>query len=37
MEDIGKGRFAQRMAARIGGLEVPGYISRAINYVVDRV
>ncbi|MDX1089663.1 AAA family ATPase [Sinorhizobium medicae] len=37
MEDIGKGRFAQRVAARIGGLEVPGYISRAINYVVDRV
>ena len=37
MEDIGKGRFAQRMAARIGGLEVPGYIARAISYVVDRV
>lgn len=37
MEDIGKGRFAQRMIARIGGLEVPGYIARAISYVVDRV
>ncbi|CAN7391326.1 AAA family ATPase [Pararhizobium sp. LjRoot235] len=37
MEDIGKGRFAQRMTARIGGLEVPGYIARAISYVVDRV
>lgn len=37
IEDIGKGRFAQRMATRISGLEVPGYISRAINYVADRV
>lgn len=37
MEDIGKGRFAQRLAARTGGFEVPGYISRAISYVVDRV
>ncbi len=37
MEDIGKGRFAQRMTTRIGGLEVPGYIARAISYVVDRV
>ncbi|WP_421368145.1 ATP-dependent nuclease [Agrobacterium tumefaciens] len=37
MEDIGKGRFAQRMAARISGIGVPGYIARAIRYVVDRV
>ncbi|QND22747.1 AAA family ATPase [Rhizobium leguminosarum bv. viciae] len=37
MEDIGKGRFAQRMTARIGGLTVPGYIARAIAFVVDRV
>ncbi|WP_320197080.1 ATP-dependent nuclease [Agrobacterium rosae] len=37
MEDIGKGRFAQRLAARIGGFEVPGYIARAISYVIDRV
>jgi putative ATP-dependent endonuclease of OLD family len=37
MEAIGKGRFAQRMAARIGGLAVPGYIARAIGFVVDRV
>lgn len=37
MEDIGKGRFAQRLTARISGLPVPGYIARAIGFVVDRV
>jgi len=37
IDDIGKGRFAQRLAARIGGLEAPGYVERAIKYVVERV
>ncbi|TBC79488.1 ATP-dependent nuclease [Rhizobium ruizarguesonis] len=37
IEAIGKGRFAQRLTSRIGGVEVPGYIKRAIEHVVDRV
>lgn len=37
VEAIGKGRFAQRLATRIHGVEVPGYIGGAIRYVVDRV
>lgn len=37
IEDIGKGRFAQRLATRIGRVEVPGYIERAIKHVADRV
>ena len=34
---IGKGRFAQRLASRIGELAPPGYIKRAIEFVADRV
>jgi putative ATP-dependent endonuclease of OLD family len=37
IEDMGKGRFAQRMAARIGGIDPPTYISGAIEFVADRV
>lgn len=37
IEVIGKGRFAQRLASRIGGLEPPEYIRNAIEYVVSRV
>ena len=37
IETIGKGRFAQRLASRIGGMEPPKYIRNAIEYVVSRV
>ena len=37
VEAIGKGRFAQRLATRIQGVEVPGYIAGAIRHVADRV
>ncbi|MRV70678.1 AAA family ATPase [Duganella sp. FT92W] len=37
IEAVGKGRFAQRLASRIEGLEPPSYISDAITYVVGRV
>jgi putative ATP-dependent endonuclease of OLD family len=38
IETVGKGRFAQRLASLIDpGSNVPGYIERAIRYVVDRV
>ena len=37
LEAVGKGRFAQRLASRIEGIEPPPYIARAITYVVDRV
>lgn len=37
IEAIGKGRFAQRLASRMGGLEPPAYIRNAIEFVVDRV
>ena len=37
IEAIGKGRFAQRLASRIGGIEPPEYIHNAIAYVVSRV
>ncbi|MGE6742403.1 ATP-dependent nuclease [Allorhizobium pseudoryzae] len=37
IENIGKGRFAQRLATRIEGLRPPAYIARAIKYVVTRV
>ena len=36
-EVIGKGRFAQRLASRAGGIEPPEYIKNAIAYVVNRV
>lgn len=37
VEAVGKGRFAQRLASRIAGLEPPGYIRRAIEFVASRV
>ncbi len=37
VERIGKGRFAQRLASKIGKADAPGYIARAIRYVADRV
>jgi len=37
VDDIGKGRFAQRLATRIQGIDVPPYIASAIQHVVDRV
>ncbi len=37
IETIGKGRFAQRLASRIDGLEPPAYIADAIRFVVGRV
>ncbi|KAB0682049.1 ATP-dependent nuclease [Aureimonas leprariae] len=37
IETIGKGRFAQRLATRIVGKGVPGYVERAIQFVIDRV
>lgn len=37
IESIGKGRFAQRLAANLDGAKPPKYIEDAIQYVVDRV
>lgn len=37
VEAVGKGRFAQRLASRIQGLEPPAYIAGAITFVVERV
>jgi putative ATP-dependent endonuclease of the OLD family len=37
VEEIGKGRFAQRLASNLVGLEPPAYIRRGIQFVVDRV
>ena len=37
VEDIGKGRFAQRLATRVGELEPPAYLKNAITFVADRV
>jgi putative ATP-dependent endonuclease of the OLD family len=37
IDEIGKGRFAQRLASRIDGLAPPDYIARAIMYVAERV
>lgn len=37
IEDIGKGRFAQRLASRISDVTPPDYIKDAIQFVVDRV
>lgn len=34
---IGKGRFAQRLASRMGDLEPPDYIKKAIEFVADLV
>lgn len=37
VEQIGKGRFAQRLSARISDLDPPDYIAGAIQFVADRV
>lgn len=37
IEQMGKGRFAQRLASRIKGLTVPHYIANAINHVIGLV
>ena len=37
IEEIGKGRFAQRLAARLEDIEQPDYIGAAIEFVTDRV
>lgn len=37
IEAVGKGRFAQRLASRVAGLEPPLYIQSAIDFVVRRV
>lgn len=37
IEQMGKGRFAQRLASRIEGLTVPHYIVNAINHVITLV
>jgi putative ATP-dependent endonuclease of OLD family len=36
INEIGKGRFAQRLASRITGVTPPAYVRSAIEYVVDR-
>ena len=36
LETIGKGRFAQRLASYIVGMSPPGYIERAIEFVVSN-
>lgn len=37
IEQMGKGRFAQRLASCIEGLTVPHYIANAINHVIGLV
>lgn len=37
IEEIGKGRFAQRLAANIEGISPPAYIELAIKFVAERV
>ncbi|MNT64775.1 hypothetical protein D3C72_2027030 [compost metagenome] len=37
IEAVGKGRFAQRLASRVAGLEPPRYIQSAIEFVVRSV
>ena len=37
IEAVGKGRFAQRLASRVTGLEPPRYIQSAIEFVVRSV
>jgi putative ATP-dependent endonuclease of OLD family len=36
IEQIGKGRFAQRLASKITGNRCPAYIKEACDYVVER-
>ncbi|SFM79215.1 ATP-dependent nuclease [Shimia aestuarii] len=37
IDGIGKGRFAQRMLSYVDGIDPPDYITRAIEFVADRV
>ncbi|WP_406226710.1 ATP-dependent nuclease [Pseudomonas siliginis] len=37
IETVGKGRFAQRLASRVAGVEPPRYIQSAIEFVVRNV
>jgi putative ATP-dependent endonuclease of OLD family len=37
VESMGKGRFAQRLADRVGGKRPPTYIGSAIKFVAERV
>lgn len=37
IDEIGKGRFAQRLAARLEDIEEPSYIGDAIEFVAGRV
>lgn len=37
IEVVGKGRFAQRLASRVGGVTPPVYIANAIDFVAERV
>jgi len=37
VEQMGKGRFAQRLATRVPGLEAPSYIANAIGHVIGLV
>ena len=37
IDQIGKGRFAQRLTTKVDELDPPAYIAGAINFVADRV
>lgn len=37
IEQMGKGRFAQRLATRISGIPVPEYVAKAISHVIGLV
>jgi putative ATP-dependent endonuclease of the OLD family len=37
VEQMGKGRFAQRLATRVPGFDVPDYVSAAIKHVIGCV
>jgi putative ATP-dependent endonuclease of OLD family len=37
IDDIGKGRFAQSLARRVGELEPPCYLEKAIKFMAGRV
>jgi putative ATP-dependent endonuclease of OLD family len=37
IDAVGKGRFAQRLATRVAGIEPPDYIKGAIEFVASRV
>lgn len=37
IEQVGKGRYAQKLAGKISDQNVPSYIEKAIRYVIDSV